>query len=151
MKRFCKEVIMMHFKNRCITVGLADKFNCLNNEKVFEKLPKEQTVNWRHCPGVSFCSVRHAFVFYTCQVNFWSVLAFVTLTPSNGRCWSTVRCLIRSIYPLISFSLYPDLIYPSLEANFSSQELPLFAATRTFHDMDQTTSSTCYSILLTNG
>ena len=81
-----------------------------------------------------------------------SVLAFVTLTPLNGRrCWSTVRCLIRSIYPLISFSLYPDLIYPSLEANFSSQELPLFAAMPTFHDMDQTTSSMSYPILLTNG
>ena len=23
-------------------------------------------------PGVSFCSVRHAFVFYTCQVNFYT-------------------------------------------------------------------------------
>ena len=70
MKRFCKEVIMMHFKNRCITAGLADKFNCLNNQKVFGNLPKEQTVNQRYCPGVSFCSVRHAFVFYTCHNSF---------------------------------------------------------------------------------
>ena len=64
---------------------------------------------------MSFSSVKHAFVFYTCQVNFHTRICF-TLTPLNGRrCWSTVRCLIRSIYPLISFSLYPDLIYPSLE------------------------------------
>ena len=82
------------------------------------------------------------------------MLLFFTLaiTPSNGRgCWSTVRCLIRSIYLLISFSLYPDPIYPSLEANFSSQELPLFAATWTFHDLDQTTSSASDPILLTSG
>ena len=89
-------------------------------------------------PGVNFCSVRHAFVFTLAKSI--SIPAFLALTPLNGRrCWRTVRCLIRSIYPLISFSLYPDLNYPSrLEANISSQELPLFAETRTFHDIDQT-------------
>ena len=86
-----------------------------------------------------------------------SVPEFVALTPLNGRrCWSTVRCLIRSIYPLISFSLYPGLIYPRLEANFSSQELPLFAAMPTFHDIpwhgpDYNASSMSHPILLTNG
>ena len=98
---------------------------------------------------MSFCSVRLCLLLEADHLpGLISFPAFVVFTPlSGGRCRRASSCLIRPINSLVSFSLHPDLTYSSLEANtdyICSQELPLFASTRTFI-IDQTTSSAYYS------
>ena len=156
MKRFCKEVRLW-----CISKTAASRlvWQISSTAWIIRR-------HWESSQGAKgeleilsrseflFCKACFCFVHVLSQFLYSHLLprGFVALTPLNGRwCWRTVRCLIRSIYPLISFSLYPNLTYSSLETNITGQELPLFAATRTFNDMDQTTSSTSYPILLTNG